>query len=146
MSKFKKIVWLGVGALMLLYGTASAQTGSVGSVDVGSNSLTVNPAVPYAEMRLTVSGEGVYWEEYFAPDEFVSADTSQLPDGQYSYEIIASPLVDEADMEKVDGNDPLNPTIDRDEKARTYIQSGSFKVVDGGLQQTADQGTDPSTR
>ncbi len=143
----KKLAMLCVaGALMVFCGTASAQGGPVGSLELGTNSLSIMPAVPYAELGMTISGEGVYLEEKYGPGGMAAVYTGQLPDGQYSYEIIASPEVDEAAMEEADGDDAMERELEQQEKAQTYIQSGNFEVVGGEIQQTADPETDPSTQ
>jgi len=159
MSNKKKLAMLCVaGALMVLCGTALAQNGPVGSIQLGGDSLSIMPAVPYAEMRMTISGEGVYLEEKYGPGGMAAVYTGRLPDGQYSYEIIASPEVaspevaspevDETSMGATEGSEaPLKNTLDQEEeKARTYIQSGSFEVVGGAMQLAASKGTDPSER
>ncbi len=146
MSNKKRFAILCAGALMVLCGTASAQDGPVGSVQLDYDSLSIMPAVSSAEMRMTISGEGVYWQKRYDPDGMISVSTSRLPDGQYSYEIIASPEVDEAAWAEADGNEALERKLEQKEKARTYIQSGSFEIFDGAIQQTAGQDTDPSTR
>lgn len=147
MSSKKRLAVLCVaGALMVFCGTASALDGPVGSLELGTNSLSIMPAVPYAELSMTISGEGVYLEEKYGPGGMAAVYTGQLPDGQYSYEIIASPEVDEVAMAEADGDDAMERELEQQEKAQTYIQSGSFKVVDGEIQQAADPETDPSTR
>lgn len=136
MTIHEKLIALCAGAAIASSSTASAADGPVGSVQIDSGALSVLPAVSYAAMQVTVSGENLYWQKIYGPGEAVSvsaAETGPLPDGDYGYEFIASPEVDVSAWEAAEDDEATQRVLEHQEQANTYRQGGSFQVVGGQM-------------
>jgi hypothetical protein len=144
MLNMKKVAIISICVFALLMGGAHAQEDAVGSVEIGYEYLSVIPVVSYGELRITVSGGGVYVEERFSPGEITDLYFGRLRDGRYTYEIIASPDVDQTGIEDDNGDQLITPDMEEEEKEQTYVQSGSFEVVDGEIKPKDNQTLKPT--
>jgi hypothetical protein len=145
----RRIVTLVAGLLMVLSGVALAENGAVGSVEVGGGELFITPNVPYAELQVTVAGDGVYWQKNYSSDERASVSLSEIgivSDGSYGYEIIAAPEVDAEAWVAAEGDEAAEQSLEAEESARTYLQQGGFQVVSGQVVVTSPRVESDDTR
>jgi endosialidase-like protein len=116
--------------------------------DAGPMHIGWLPQVGYEDVVLTVSGpEGLILRREFAAGamvvfEAVGDDGKLLPDGAYSYELVAAPMLDRATRQALaaarqNGDDSVIAKLQAAGKLpRTpMIQSGSFKIAGGILVQ-----------
>ena len=112
----------------------------VAAVEVMPGSLTLYPQVPYAQLELTIAGKDVYWQKKYAQGEAATFSTSDqvLTDGQYRFELIASPPYDEEAWEFARDDPELRHDLEVIERAETYRQPGRFEVVQGRIELITD--------
>lgn len=137
MKSIKAIAVLSGLTLAAAVGALRAEE-PVASVHFGVSSILFSPKVSYAELSLTVVGPGVYEQQTLQPGKSVSFSGSVLQDGNYKYELVASPPFDQQAWEQAerDGDQAALDALERDEQAHTYRQTGSFKVVRGQILET----------
>ncbi len=109
--------------------------GLVADVAALPNAITLYPQVPYVQLELTVAGNDVYWQQTYGPGEAATFSTSDevLTDGQYRFELIASPPYDEEAWEYAREDPELKHELEVLERAGTYRQTGRFKVLQGQI-------------
>ena len=123
-------------AVLALCGFGQAQANdTVADVQFTPDSIWFNPSVSYAQLELTVGGNGFYWQRKYGAGESASFSTSDavLADGQYRYELIASPPHDEQDREASREDTEALQALEAAKRANTYRQWGRFEVVQGQL-------------
>ncbi len=100
------------------------------SADAASLMFTVN--VPYDQLSLTIAGGGVYEQHTFEAGEIVAyIPDTVLPDGNYKYELVAGPAVDEAQLAAAAEDDVLAEQLAAQETEATKSQIGGFEVQAG---------------
>jgi predicted HAD superfamily Cof-like phosphohydrolase len=112
----------------------------VADVEALPDTISLYPQVPYAQLELTVAGNDVYWQKIYGPGEVATFSTMDkaLPDGQYRFELIASPAYDEEAWEYAREDPALKHELDVLERAETYRQTGRFEVLQGQIVLTTD--------
>lgn len=130
MEMFKRLVT--VSLVVMCSHVAAANR--VGEVVALSDTLQLYPEVDYQQLTLTIIGDEVRWEEIFGPNEIAEFSNlvANFPDGQYLYELIASPNLDphHGDLAESDRESTLE--MERLERTNTFQQSGQF-VIEGGV-------------
>ena len=100
----------GLFALAVL-GTQAAWAADPAPVGVqsGGSSIYLSINAPYAKAQLSVAGPGVYWQHRYGPGDAVEfypgSVSGGLPDGQYNYQLVASPEYDAAAWAAVEGDE-----------------------------------------
>ncbi len=109
--------------------------GLVADVAALPDAITLYPQVPYVQLELTVAGNDVYWQKTWGQGEAATFSTSDevLTDGQYRFELIASPPYDEEAWEYAREDPELKHELEVLERAGTYRQTGRFKVLQGQI-------------
>jgi len=129
-------------ALILVAGTAAAAAPSaVAELSNDGASLSWQPLTAHAGLVLTIAGpDGLSLRREFtgAPVLSIFDDAGQtLPDGSYTYELIASPRIGPAArraMEAARGNDRAMAELRRNGMLpEARVQSGSFAVAGGAF-------------
>ena len=114
---------LALACILLVTATLSAAAQPVASVNVSGGTLSWSPTVQHAGLVLTVSGSGLHFFSEFGPGEVASfdivTDAGMLPDGNYTWELLALPPARGRDKEPVE--------------LPRRSQSGYFNIVDGSL-------------
>jgi len=107
----------------------------VADVEALPNAITLYPQVPYVQLELTVAGNDIYWQQTWGPGEVATFSTSDeaLADGQYRFELIASPQYDEEAWEFAREDPELLHDLEVLERAGTYRQTGRFEVLRGQI-------------
>lgn len=106
------------------------------------SSLSWAIQTPYQDVHLRVSGpdgivfEGSYGAGFPVVYDFVDQMGNRLPDGQYAYEIIVTPLLDSALRHQIRLlRDIHDPQIEREVEAafpsHLHQRSGFFRILDG---------------
>jgi hypothetical protein len=108
----------------------------VADVEALPDTITLYPQVSYAQLELTVAGNDVYWQKKYGQGEVATFSTFNkvLPDGQYRYELIASPPYDEEAWEFAREDPELRHELEVLERAGTYRQTGRIEVVQGRIE------------
>ena len=114
--------------------------GEVANVQHLVTSIYFSPNLHYGQLALTVSGAGVNYEKELNYGETISFSAedvglSSLPDGSYSYNLIALPEFDQKAWEDSIDDEAAENAFLAQEKANTYSQSGMFKVYLGQIKQ-----------
>ncbi len=99
------------------------------------DSITLYPQVPYVQLELTVAGNDIYLQQTYGPGEVATFSTFDevLTDGQYRFELIASPQYDKEAWEFARKDPELRHDLEVLERAGTYRQTGRFEVVQGQI-------------
>ncbi len=107
----------------------------VAAVEALPDSLTLYPQVSYAQLELTIAGNDIYWQKKYGQGEAATFSTFDkiLPDGQYRFELIASPPYDKEAWEFARDDPELMRELESLERAETYRQTGRFEVVQGRI-------------
>ena len=107
----------------------------VADVEAMPDSLTLYPQVSYAQLELTIAGDDIYWQKKYGQGEVATFSTFNkvLPDGQYRFELIASPPYDEEAWEFAREDPELRDELEVLERAETYRQTGRFEVALGRI-------------
>jgi len=107
----------------------------VADVEALPGAITLYPQVPYVQLELTVAGNDIYWQQTYGPGEVATFSTSDevLTDGQYRFELIASPQYDQEAWEFARDDPELKHELEVLERAGTYRQTGRFEVVQGQI-------------
>jgi len=129
--------------LMLPLGGSVQANEEVADVMFGVTSVSFYPKVSYAQVLLTVAGNGVYEEQTFSPGDSITF-SAQLSDGNYKYQLIAIPDKDEEAWTAAAGNEAEERAQYEQEAAETFYQSGGFEVVMGVIKEPAP-GNDDDT-
>jgi hypothetical protein len=84
---------------------------------------------------LTVAGNDINWQQTWGQGEVATFSTSDeyLADGQYRFELIASPAYDEEAWEYAREDPELKHELEVLERAGTYRQTGRFEVQQGQI-------------
>ena len=124
----------------LLPAVLATASDSIADIESRSDGLTFYPQVSYAQLQLTVAGNDTYWQQKFAEGEIAtfSSFDEALPDGQYRYELIASPPYDAESWEFAKDDRKLMRDLEAIERAETYRQFSRFEVVQGQIILLAD--------
>lgn len=87
---------------------------------------------------LTVAGEGVYVQIYFAAGETpwlapFDENGNPFPNGNYKYELRTQPAIDTAALREAEkmGDDRTVEEISRMEQELMEVQTGSFEIIEG---------------
>lgn len=97
--------------------------------------IYLEPSGDYAEFNIQVNGPGAYqytlkYEGGTIPVlETVDADGNSLPDGTYTYQITASPIVDMATREAMLEARAMQTTLTN--PPRGFVRSGHFTILNG---------------
>jgi Chaperone of endosialidase len=139
----------------LLAAPATAGPAAVAAASVSPLGIHFQPSVVYEKLTLTVSGpEGLILRREFAAGasamfEAVGDDGKPLPDGAYTYELVAAPVLDRATRRALaaarqSGDDSAVAKLQAAGRLpRTpMIQSGAFRIAGGTLVQ--DDAKEPS--
>jgi hypothetical protein len=112
----------------------------VADVEALPDSITLYPQVPYVQLELTIAGNDVYWQQTYGQHEVATFSTFDqvLADGQYRFELIASPAYDEEAWEFAREDSELRHELEVLERAGTYRQTGRFEVVQGRIELITD--------
>ena len=112
----------------------------VATVEATPGSLTLYPQVAYAQLKLTIAGNAIYWQKQYGPGEAATFTTfdKALPDGQYRFELIASPPYDNKAWEFARDDPELLRELESLERAETYRETGRFEVVQGWIVLTTE--------
>ena len=112
----------------------------VAEVEALPDTITLYPQVSYAQLELTIAGNDIYWQKKYGQGEAVTFSTSDdvLTDGQYRFELIASPPYDEEAWEFARDDPALRHELEVIERAETYRQTGRFEVVQGRIMLITD--------
>lgn len=110
---------------------------------VGKNSQTMiwSPKVRSQHFTLAISGpDGLHFSDEFAGGGKPALDSALLPDGEYTYELVAAPsrrtrTAAEANRSPDDLSHALEMGRARNER-QANVQSGYFRVVNGLFLQT----------
>ncbi len=107
----------------------------VADVEAMPGSLTLYPLVSHAQLELTIAGNDIYWQKNYGRGEAATFSTFNkvLPDGQYHFELIASPPYDTEAWEFARDDPELRHELEVLERAETYRQTGRFEVVQGRI-------------
>jgi hypothetical protein len=153
MMRSTQSTWGAVAVLALAAGLLAVPAGAAGPAALAAASVSplgihFQPSVQYQKMTLTVSGpEGLILRREFAAGaalsfEAVGDDGSPLPDGAYTYELVAAPVLDRATRRALaaarqSGDDAAIAKLQAAGKLpRTpMVQSGAFKIAGGALVQ-----------
>jgi len=134
--------------LSLSHSVALAQDpkeGPVARITIEANGITWQPQVNHASLVLTISGpEGFYLREQFAPGHnpsFSLLDEAGQPhpDGSYSYELIASPVLDDQVRQLLETVTEENRAAVEEQLRETdrlpepLVQSGYFLIAGGAI-------------
>jgi hypothetical protein len=110
-----------------------------------SSGISWQPHIAYESITLTIScPDGRILEKEFGAETFPSFDTSdpgggRLPDGQYTYELRATPVIDPEVRDAMLAARSSGDTSTLEELQREYlpshplVQSGTFVIGDGNL-------------
>ncbi len=104
-------------------------------VEARRGSLTLYPQVSYAQLELTIAGNDIHWQKKYGQGEAAKFSTldKALTDGQYRFELIASPPYDKEAGEFARNDTELMSDLEAIERAETYRQTGRFEVVQGRI-------------
>lgn len=107
----------------------------VADVEVLPDSINLYPQASYAQLELTIAGNDIYWQKKYGQGEAARFSTfdKALADGQYRFELIASPPYDEETWEFARDDPELRHDLEVLERAETYRQTGRFEVVQGQI-------------
>ena len=110
-------------------------TDLVADVEALPDTITLYPQVSYAQLELTIAGNDTYWQKKYGQGEVAMFTTSDkaLSDGQYRFELIASPPYDSEAWEFARDDLELMRDLEAIERAETYRQTGRFEVVQGRI-------------
>ena len=152
MEKSTRTKLWGTGILVLALGgllaipAGAAGPAQLAAVNVSSVGIEWQPNVSYEKLVLTISGPGglILRRELTAgttPSFGVFGDDGKpLPDGAYTYELVASPVLDAATRQAMarahrTGDDSILTKLQADGKLpRTPLQqSGTFMIKDGAF-------------
>jgi len=134
-------------ALGLLAAPATAGPSALAAASVSPVSIQWQVNVAYEKLTLTVSGPGglILRREFAAgaPAAFDVVDNGKpLPDGAYTYELVAAPRLDRATRRALaaarqSGDDSAIAKMQADGTLpRTpMVQSGTFRIIDGAIVQ-----------
>jgi hypothetical protein len=120
----------------------------VAEVEALPDSINLYPQVSYAQLELTIAGNDIYWQKKYGQGEAATFSTfdKALADGQYRFELIASPPYDEEAWEFARDNPELRHEMEVLERATTYRQTGRFEVTQGQIMLITDPDESAETR
>lgn len=124
-----------ISAVLVFAMNTTAANDRVGEVQALADNLIFYPEVYYQQLELTVAGDEARWQQTFGPNEIAefSLQDQPLQDGQYRYELIASPPVDYTAREIARTDRELMKALDQLERDSTIRQIGRFEVVGGEI-------------
>jgi hypothetical protein len=110
-------------------------TDLVAEVEALPDTITLYPKVSYAQLELTIAGNDIYWQKKYGEGEAATFSTVDevLTDGQYRFELMASPPYDKEAWEFARDDPDLSHELEVLERAETYRQTGRFEVVQGRI-------------
>jgi hypothetical protein len=116
-------------------------TDLVAEVEALPDSINLYPQVSYAQLELTIAGNDIYWQKKYGQGEVATFSTFDkvLADGQYRFELIASPPYDEEAWEFARNDPEMRRELEVLEQAETYRQTGRFEVVQGRIMLITDE-------
>ena len=133
-------ILIAMGGLHLTAQSKRAISAGVAELSYDTDAILMQPAGEFAKLILTVSGpEGVHFEQAFQGSESLylelfDPEGSLLPDGSYTYKIVAQPFEvmgeeghDNGRGEDIDFASKRDMGYDRDD----YVQTGSFGILEG---------------
>lgn len=127
-------------ALMVALPMLAGANDRIGHVEAVADTLYFYPQVSDRQISLTVAGESIRWQESIRSDEIYGLSLSDRPlaDGLYTYELIASPDIDQSLLSVAQSDRELVLDLDQLEQSETYRQVGQF-TVSGGEIRSFDQ-------